>query len=327
MIEANQSLVGGIQSFYAEVELSLRPGGVGDSYLQRADYWKSGDDIRIRIAEAKRIGHIERKQGKGRITTTLKKDDRHPAPNRGVGMLLVNRHRTWTALDAWELSLLSLPTSVASGPELTAYSLHEAAKAGRITAREPATLLGRSATHLTIELPHERRTYDVWCSMDLNGLILKTRHRIYSPSGSVDLEFETIVEELSVISPGLSLPSKVRYVGTREGKVLVEGRATLSNHAINRAVPKWPAFPSPRAGSMILDEVNNILFSVDAAGRMVAGTTKTLAGQITPIMPRAETDASGWSLTSFVVFSLSVSVLLAGCALLMRRKRLLDSVG
>jgi hypothetical protein len=314
VVAGHLSTIQTISRYHAKVELTAEANLAGERVVvppQEAEYWRTDEDYRIRALDAVgRIVQVERKAGNVRILAyrpTETFSDRRARPSLIVG----DRHRRAIDLDPWELSLFSLPVGIYTRPPMVVYDMESLTGTG--TVREAAWVeeSGRERIYVRVDLPEERRAYEIWAAPEYNWALVKVIHTTYEESGTLAWHREYTCEEFIECEPTIFVPTKAS-IRSEFGGHTYSGTATFSEILLNEACPRPPRFELPRSGLTVVDEAAHTIYEIDGAGRR-SGDVVPLAGTIIPPSP-AERSGDGRATLGYILIAFSTAFLFAGWA-------------
>jgi RNA polymerase sigma factor (sigma-70 family) len=259
--------------YYAEIKLAEAS---GQGFARSAKYWRAGDRIRIVEQFAEKVIHdVEMKEGKLKVITT--DPDRNHLPDV-TSVLITPISQRVVDTDPWECSLFTLPVGLLGNQPRPTYTLAEALKAGELQAAHQVTESGRPLIYLQISLPKEQRRYEVWVDPARHGLTTKARHLMLHADGTEEWKIDFEVQEWKEIKPGFAVPARTLQRSLFKGKAVGDRTATMTALQVQGKLPAIPPMPVPPAGTLVLDQIQSIVYPLDDKGnptgpvRQVIGT-------------------------------------------------------
>jgi hypothetical protein len=302
-----------IERYYAKVLLTSKATVAGKEttpLTHSCEYWRTGQNYRIRSRVGSTMTEVEREREKVRFLVVKTKDEQPDFGGSSTSMIISGRDRRCVDADPWELSLFSLPVGISSKPPLRIYDLAGLVETGTVTEAGWVILHGRKAVHVSVDLTAERRSYEVWAAPDYNWALVKVVHKTVDERGAQEWLNEYQVDEFTEIAQSVYVPTRA-YINARFKDATYEASATLADIVVNRDLPPAPKFVLPPAGLTAFDESNGTTFRVNAKGTSVSKVRK-LGEWYSPPVPAATQTGSYWSGAGWTTVGLAALLFFTG---------------
>lgn len=301
MIAGNSASTGMIARYHAKVRLESKGSVEGKEYaplIQTCEYWRNGDDYRLRALAGGNLIDAERGKGRVRLLILQEKGGQPDPADPTSTMTIAARDRRFVDTDPWELSLFVLPVGISSKPPMQLYDLAGAVAAGTVTEAAQADLDGRRTVHIAVNLAKERRSYEVWAAQDYNCALVKVIHRTFGERGDQEWLQEYKADGFIEASPSLYVPTRA-YVQSTFKAVRYKASGAISDIIVNEKLPPIPRFVLPATVVMALDESNGTAFRVDRQGNRNSAVQKLGEWYEPPVPAKASSgsprSAAGWA--------------------------------
>ena len=317
VIEGNRATIESINSYYCQMKFQ----GVSSPIREgaSAQYWRMGELTRIVDRTGRTPLDIRIANGKAEMISPTPVVDSRRAQ---VAMVIEEKNVHVTDADAWQLSLFDLPVMVRRTPAYPRLTLAAAARVGQVREAGWVTIAGQKLARLIIDLPQDRRSYEVEIDPTANWLITRCRMRIRDEDDTDYWDLRYQITRTREVKPSLFVPEEVSLSFRFKGKVVREETVSFESLTVNDPLPTMPAMPTPTRGGIVVDAVAGTAQSIDGGGRRT-GRVARLGQPLTSFAAAPEVPVRGIATQVIVgwLLAASAATLLTVAGWRLRKKR------
>ena len=282
IISGNESAVGSIESYYAEVDWSESQEdqnfAAEDSAspptndIRKCIYWRTPNGVRLREVRGVQTLDAEIIGGESRLIIT---DTRIGESQQEVGMTIDVADLRIVDTDPWELSMFSLPVGIYSKDQYPVYTLSEAVDVGNIRNSSWEELNGQRLAKLRVDIEEKRRSYEIWANPNYNWMIVKANHTVNDEDGNILFRNEYRATDYIEIEDAIFVPQRVDVIMKFKDLPPIVRVARIKNITVNQPLPPIPPMPKIKRGSMVVNEIEGTAYVTNEDGRQI-GVTKRI---------------------------------------------------